>query len=185
MRRIAFTALLMTAAVSGEALTLPFLSPRVTIEYDHAAPLSRRTYSWGGVRLAVPKYGTAIQGAADKYLQARGWQLLPSGGSATVFATGDVQGIEELDQGYGQDNWGVGQWGPQGLGGGWNPTYGEATVNALATAESHLVLDIFDTNSHRLLFRGVTGEDLSGTEKKNVKGLTGRVKQMFKKFPPK
>ncbi len=183
MRRFALAALLMTAVVSSEAL--PFLSPPVTLEYDHTAPLAGRTYSWGGVRLAVPKYVPVIQGAVDKYLQARGWQLVPSGGSATVFATGDVQGIDELDQGYKEDGWGVGQWRAQGLGPGWAPTYGQATVNALATAESHLVVDIFDTGSHKLLFRGVTGEDLSNSEKKNAKNLSGQMKRMFKKFPPK
>ncbi len=135
--------------------------------------------------MSVPAYEPAVRAATDKYLQARGWTLMPSGGSATVFGMGNVRGEPQIESSYAQGGWGAGQWGPQGLGPGWSPNFGQAAATALSTPESHLVLDIFDRPSRRLLFRGVAAEDLSGTEKQNTKRITGSVKQMFRKFPPK
>ena len=165
-----------------------FLNPPITTtESDSAAALQRRTYSWGEVHMAVPQYEPVVRAAVDKSLQKLGWQLVPSGGSATVFALGDVRGEPELEADYTKQGggWGAGQWGLQGLGPGWKPGYGEPTVNALGTSGSHLVIDIFDTPSHKLVFRGVLMEDISGTEKNNTKGLQKIINKTFKKFPPK
>ncbi len=182
-----FAAVALAATLPLQGCFLPFLQPKVTTEYDHSAPLARRTYSWGGVRMEMPQYAPTVRAAVDKDLQKRGWQLAVTGGSATVFAAGGIRGIGELEADSAKQNggWAADQWGLQGLGPGWKPTYGEATINALGTAESHLVVDIFDTGSRRLLFRGVGPDRLSNTEKKNNKGLEESVKLMFKKFPPK
>ncbi len=172
----------------ARAISLPFLHPStVTVESDRSAALARRSYSWGDVHLAVAQYDGTVRAAVDKILAAKGWQLVPSGGSATLFAVGDVRGEAQLVESYSKQGggWGAGQWGWQGLGAGWKPQFGEATVNALATAESHLVVDVFDTASHKLLFRGVMVEDVSGTEKANIKGLQKKLKAMWKKLPRK
>ncbi len=187
-RRFSFwIALVCTLGLGFQAYALPFLSPKVTTEYDHSAPLAGRTYSWGGLHMDVPEYEPAVHAATDKYLQARGWQLAPSGGSATIFVMGNVRGEPQLEKSYIEQGqgWGAGQWSPQGLGRGWAPTYGQATITALSTPESHLVFDIFDTSSHKLLFRGITVEDLSGTEKSNTKRIAQSIKLIFKKFPPR
>ena len=178
-------AVLVAASVAPASLLHPI---QVTTEYDHSAPLGNRSYSWGRVTMQVPLYQSVVQAAIDKDLAARGWQLAPSGGSATLFANGDIRNMQQLESFYsgldGDGGWGEG-WGLHGWGAGWTPYYGVETANAMSTAEGHLVVDIFDSGSHRLLFRGVTGDDLSNTEKKNTEELDKGLKKMFSKFPPK
>ncbi len=161
--------------------------PDVTTEYDGSALLAHRSYSWGRITMQVPAYQGDVKAAIDKDLARRGWQLMPSGGSATVFVAGDVRGEGDVNtfyRGVGGD-WAYQKWSWQGLGTGWKPGHGEPTFNAMTTAENHLVVDIFDKGSHQLLFRGVMGEDLSSTEKENTETLKDSLKRMFKKFPPK
>ncbi len=160
--------------------------PAVTSEYDRSVPLAGRTYSWGEVKLAMPPYSDSVRMAIDSILRKRGWQLAPSGGSVTLFAYGDIRGEAQLTAAYQAFCGGWGQpWSAQGWGPGWKPQYGEATFNALNVPENNLVLDMFDTANHRLLFRGVMKDDLSGTEKKNNKQLKKTVKRLLGKFPPK
>ncbi len=159
---------------------------QITTEYDHSAHLAGRTYSWGRVTMQVPGYQDVVKAAVDKNLRARGWQLVPTGGSATIFATGDISSEPQMTAFYSGPGAGWGQgWGAQGWGPGWKPGYGEPTWNALSRAGNNLVIDIWDTSSRQLLFRGVMDDDLSGVEKKNTKGLEQSLKKMFKKFPPK
>ncbi len=179
--------LVFAAVLPLQGCFLPFFQPKVTTEDDRSAPLVRQTYSWGRVHMETPLYEPTVRAAVDKDLQARGWQLVPSGGSVAVYATGDIRSEAQLESIYGKQGpaWAAGQWGAHGLGPGWKPFYGEATNVALSTAESHLVVDFFDAQNHRLLFRGVAPDRLSGSRKQNTQGLEKALKLMFKKFPPK
>ncbi len=179
-----------TAAAEVQFLGLVLPPPAVTIEYDHSASLVRRSYSWGEIHMAVPQYAGAVRAAIDASLQKRGWQLVPSGGSTVVFAHGDIRGEAQLLAAYGgaspeaAGTW-LQSWTVQGYGPGWKPYYGEAVLNALSVPENNLVVDIFDTSDHRLLFRGVMQDELSAPEKQTTKTLTKTIKRMFSKFPPK
>ena len=182
-------AFLLVAALLGSVLparAIPFLTPKVVIEYDHSAQLVHRTYSWNTVQMAVPLYVDDVKASVDKELKARGWQLVATGGEETLFAIGDVRGDEQLVDFYSkQGNDFKLAWGTQGFGAGWKPGYGVTAINALYLPQNNLVIDIFDSNSHQLVFRGVVGDDLSNTPEKNRKKLGKVVKQLFKKFPPK
>lgn len=188
-RNIFRWAFVLAVALTTEVPTvqaIPFLNPSVTTEYDHSAQFSGRTYSWGDARMPVAAYIDPMKALVDKNLKARGWQLVSSGGSATVFALGDTQDGPQLIAYYADHGGTWAQnWSPQGWGAGWKPGYGELVFNALGTAETHLVVDIFDTGSHHLMFRGVVGEDLSDAEKKNIKKLSDNLKQMLKQLPKK
>ncbi len=181
-------ALVLLPTPAARPIPIPFLrKSTVTVEQDHSASSAHRSYCWGDVHLEVAQYDGAVRAAADKALAAKGWQLVAAGGSATLFATGDVRGEPQLVSSYEKrgGNWGQGQWSFHGLGTGWTPQFGEATVNALATADSHLVVDIFDTSTHTLLFRGVMVENISGTEKANTKNLQKGVASIVKKLSSK
>ena len=188
MHRKTLSAIVAAVLLTGTASqALPFLpSTPIFTEYDHSAQLVRRTYSWGDLRMEVPLYTSVIRAAVDKNLAARGWQLVATGGSTTIFGTGNVRSETQLDDFYKStgagwaQNWGWNGWGP-----GWKPGYGEFTSNGMNRPESHLVLDIFDTGSHKLLFRGVMAADFSSTQKKIEKKFQTNLKKMFKKFPPK
>lgn len=173
---------LALAGLSGCSLLNPI---HVTTGYDHSAPIARRSWSWAQVKMAVPQYEEPVKAAISKELARRGWQYTPSGGNATVFVWGDIQGQAQLDkdyQAYGAE-W-LPPWGPHGLGDGWaKDTYGDATHIAMGLPGNNLVVDIFDTGSHRLFVRGVGEDDLAGTPKVNIKRLQKVIHKMLGNLP--
>ncbi len=74
--------------------------------------------------------------------------------------------------------WGWGGWGGFGSGG-----FGDATTQVENQRVNHLVLDIFSSSSHKLLFRGVADGDLSNNSEKNSESLGKDLQEMFRKFP--
>jgi Domain of unknown function (DUF4136) len=163
------------------------LGGNVRTDYDHGANFTQyHTYSWGKVQTSIPFYATRIKQAVDQRLQAKGWQLVPSGGAVTIFATDNVHNQQEvqtfydgLGGGWG-GGWGWGGWGWGGLGG-----FGDATTTTTNQQTGNLVIDIFDGTSKNLLWRGLGTEDLSANANKNTKSLDGDINKMLKDFPPK
>src|SRR5580698_2922517 len=92
-------ATLAAALVIGAVATA--FATNVRTDYDHTANFSQyKTYSWGTVQTADPFYGPRIQQAVDSQLQARGWKLVPTGASVTVFATDNVHNQKQVQTYY-------------------------------------------------------------------------------------
>jgi hypothetical protein len=162
----------------------------VRTDYDHSANFSQyNTYSWGKVTTSNPFYVTRIQQAVDKQLQAKGWQLTPSGGAVTVFATDQIHSQQEIQTMYDGlgGGWGLGWgWGAWGWSGGWaGPELGTSTTTTTDQQVSNLVIDLFEGSSKKLLWRGLATEDLSSNASKNTKTVDSDIDHMFKSFPPK
>ena len=47
-----------------------------------------------------------------------------------------------------------------------------------------LVVDLFDTNTAKLIWRGSASDTLSDKSDKNIKTLNSDVQRMFEHFPP-
>lgn len=172
----------------------------VRTDYDHNAKFENiHTYSWGKVKTSNPLYKDRVKAAVDKDLQAKGWQLVPSGGNATVFATDMVKTEQEAETMYsGMDDdmdgalgvgwgggWGWGGWG-DGFGDGYGMDgFGDSTTTIHNQRVAKLVVDVFDHSTHKLMFRGVADNDLGNNSNKNTKNMDKDVNQMFKNFPPK
>ncbi|HTD55341.1 MAG TPA: DUF4136 domain-containing protein [Silvibacterium sp.] len=182
--------------VSAAAVVLFFTSAvaafagNVRTDYDHGVNFAQyHTYSWGKVQTSDPFFVDRVKQAVDKELQAKGWQLLPSGGSVTVMATDNVHNQKEVQTVY--DGWGGGWgggwgWGGWGWGGWAGPGgFGDATTTTTNQPVAHLVVDLFDSGSKNLLWRGLATEDLSSNANRNTKSLDSDVGKMFKDFPPK
>ena len=177
-------------------ISLVALADNVRTDYDHGVNFSQyRTYSWGTVKTADPFFASRIQQAVDKQLQSKGWQLLPSGGAVTVFANDNLHNQKETQtfyDGMGGDwgpGWGGGWgWGGWGWGGGWagpGGGIGEATTSTTTQTVGNLVIDLFESSSKNLLWRGLATADLSTNAEKNTKSLDNDIPKMFKGFPPK
>ena len=67
------------------------------------------------------------------------------------------------------------------LGGG----LGEATTTTDTYRVGTLVVDLFDTKSKKMIWRGSASDTLSDKSSKNIKNLNKGVEKMFKDFPPK
>ena len=160
----------------------------VRTDYDHSINFTQyNTYSWGKVQTSNPFYVSRIQQAVNQHLQAKGWQLMPTGGAVTIFATDNIRNqrqVQTMYDGLG-GGWGYGWgWRSWGWGGGWaDPTY--STTTTTSRPVSNLVIDLFDGSSKKLLWRGLATEDLSSNADKNTKMVDNDINNMFKNFPPK
>jgi hypothetical protein len=45
-------------------------------------------------------------------------------------------------------------------------------------------VDVFDSHTKKLIWRGTDSDDLSANADKNIKKLAKDIETMFKKFPP-
>jgi hypothetical protein len=178
------------AALAGAALLLSAacaFADDVKTDFNHQTDFSSyHTYSWGTVQMADPMAVDRVKHAVDDALQQKGWQEVPSGGQVTIMVKGQIRNEQELETFYDGlgGGWGGGwRWG----GWGWGPGggFGESTTTVNNVPEGHLIVDIFDTQTKQLVWRGISSAELSSNPDKNRKKLYGDVEKMFKKFPPK
>jgi hypothetical protein len=76
------------------------------------------------------------------------------------------------------------------FGGGWGwrwggfDGFGTATTTEQTYKVGTLVVDLFDTNTKKLIWRGSAMDTLSDKSEKNIKNLDKGVEKMFEHFPP-
>jgi hypothetical protein len=152
------------------------LTAKVTTDYNKKVNFENyKSYSWLDVK-ADPLWTDRIRDAVDKELTAKGWAKVASGGDASVAAFSSRKSQQRIETFY------------TGFGGGWY-WRGFDDGTAVTTVEDvpvgTLVVDIFDTPTKKLIWRGVATEALSDKPEKNEKKLEKAVEEMFKNFPPK
>ena len=153
------------------------LAAKVTTDYSHTADFSHySTYSWLDVKAGDPLWPDRIMSAVDSQLAAKGWSKVPAGGDASVAAFGSTHIQPRLETFY------------TGYGGGWfwrGFGDGMAVTNVENIAVGTLVIDVFDSPTKKLIWRGVASDALSDKPDKNEKKMEKAVEDMFKRFPPK
>jgi hypothetical protein len=146
----------------------------VKTDYDHEANFSQyKTYSWIGVpKASNDLWAERITRDVDGELAAKGWTKVESGGDARVSAFGRTENRQTIETYY------------NGYGGGWMwRGFGGATTFVDNTPVGTLVVDIFDNQTKKLIWRGWSSDTLSTNVSKNEKKLEKAVEDMFKKFP--
>jgi hypothetical protein len=78
------------------------------------------------------------------------------------------------------DNFGGG-WGWRG---GFGDGFGDATTTESTYKVGTLVVDLFDSNTKKLIWRGSASDTLSDKSDKNIKNLNKGVEKLFDRFPP-
>jgi hypothetical protein len=158
--------------------SLRVFGAQITTDYDHSANFSQyKTYSWLKVQAGDSLWEDRIKQDVDAQLSAKGWTKVDSNGSATISAfqsTHDQQTLETFYDGFG------GGWRWRGFGGG----DGMATTTTDVTKIGTLVVDIFDSHTQKLIWRGKQSDALSSNPDKNEKKLSKDLASMFKRFPP-
>ena len=149
---------------------------KVITDYNHNVDFTQyKTYSWIEVKASDPLWTDRTKSAVDSELQSKGWTKAPGVGDASLAAFGSTHEQPRLETFY------------TGLGGGWfwrGFGDGIATTTVDNIPVGTLVLDIFDTPTKKLIWRGVANDVLSDKPEKNEKKLEKEVKSMFKDFPP-
>ena len=152
---------------------------QVKTDYDRSADFSQyKTYSWEHVKTKDTLDVDRIKSAVNAALAAKGWTKVDSGGDVSVVAMEITQNQQTLNTFY--DGFGGG-WGWRRFGGG---GFGEATTTTETYRVGTLVVDLFDTKSKKLLWRGTSSDTLSNNSEKNIKNLDKGVEKLFKQFPP-
>ena len=181
-----FRTALASAAVTAALSAMPTLHAQsVSTDYDHHAQFENyHTFSFAKVQTDNPLYQQRIREDITADLQSHGLQLVPSGGDLAITAIGGVHDKQQYNSFYSGLGPGFGYRGWGGWGGGWG---GDGVTNTTVeeVPVGTLVVDLYDTNTHNLVFRGRATEDLHKNEEKNIALVQKSVDKMFDKFPPK
>lgn len=153
-------------------------SKNVHTDYDHNVNFANfHTYSWGTVTTSNPLYVQRIKDAINPDLQAKGWQLVPSGGDVTIMAVGSSQDqkvYQTFYNGLGAEDY---YWGFGGMG------------RSMTTVRSYkvgtLVVDMYDAKNKHIIWRGTASGDISNSPNENQQRFDKAIDQMLKNFPPK
>lgn len=150
---------------------------QVKTDYDRSANFAKyKTYSWEKVKTKDPLDADRVKSAVNGALAAKGWTQVDSGGDVSIVAIEMSHNQQTLDTFY------------NGFGGGWRwrgfGGFGEATTTTETYKVGTLVVDLFDTQTKTLIWRGSASDTLSNNSEKNIKNLDKGVEKMFKHFPP-
>ena len=115
--------------------------------------------------------------AVNAALTEKGLTPVESGGDIAIVAMEMTKNQQTLNTFY--DGFGGG-WGWRRFGGG----FGDATTTTENYKVGTLVVDLFDANTKKLIWRGSSSDTLSDKSDKNIKELDKDVKKMFDHFPP-
>jgi hypothetical protein len=170
-RKVSLLGLGALMLIAGMALA------KVTTDYDHDANFSKyRSFSWVmEPHTKNPLMKDRIVEAINQELRAKGLTLVENGGSLDIAAHAATKEEKTLQSFYdGFPGWG------------WNSRFGGTTTVTVDTYEvGTLVVDLFDSSTKQVVWRGVATDTISDDPDKNTKKLHEDVADMFKKFPPK
>ena len=174
MQKVAFGLIGLMFLFAGVAS-----AQQVKTDYDRGTNFAQyKTYSWENVKTKDQLDVDRIKSAVNAVLATKGWTQVDSGGDASIVAmeiTSTQQTLNTFYNGMG------GGWGWRRFGGG---GFGEATTTTDTYKVGTVVVDLFDTKTKQLIWRGNASDTLSNNSDKNIKNLDKGVDKMFKKFPP-
>ena len=166
--------MLASAGIALLSATVLF-AQQVKTDYDRSADFSQyKTYSWEKVQTQDPLWVNRIKEAVNADLTAKGCMAVESGGNVAIVAMDMTKNHQSLNTYY--DGFGGG-WG-------WGGGFGDATTTTENYKVGTLVVDLFDANTKKLIFRGSSSDTLSDKSDKNIKNLDKGVQKMFDHFPP-
>ncbi len=174
---------ILTTTFFGVALTgTPILAQTVTIDYDHGVNfLKLKTFTWDKVHATDPNVEDRITIAANRDLAGRYMSPAGQGGDVTitaVFATQDKQEYTDFYTAVSDISWQRG-WGSGGF------LDNAATLHDVPL--NTLIIDMYDTKTHKLVWRGMVTEPtiVTGSEDKKDNSIDKEVTMLISKFPPK
>ena len=159
----------MTFLFAGKAS-----AQQVKTDYDREANFGQyKTYSWEQVKTKNGLDVDRIKSAINAQLAAKGWTQVPSDGGISLVAIEATKNEQTLNTFY------------DGFGGGWRwGGFGDATTTTNTYQVGTLVLDMFDTQTKKLVWRSSASDTLSDKTDKNIKNLNKAVQKMLQHFPP-
>jgi Domain of unknown function (DUF4136) len=154
-------------------------------DWNHSVDFSHfHSYSWGSIKVSNGFDADRIKQAVNGNLQTKGWQEVPNGGQVTIDVVDQIHNEQEAETFY------------AGLGGGWGGDWGwdrwswsGSEPGGFGTAtrtvpESHMVIDMFDSQSKKLLWRGISQREIQDNPDRNQKRIIDNIDRLLYSFPP-
>ena len=168
-------------ALFGVAIaSAPVLAQTVTVDYDHSVNfLKFKTYTWEKVHATDPGVEDRITIAVNRDMGGRYMTEAPKGGDVTITAVDATQDKQEFSTFYNS----------LGSDYSWQRPWGSGFLDSQAALEdiplNTLVIDMYDTKTHKLLWRGTVTEPMAGSEDKKDNTIDTAVTLLISKYPPK
>lgn len=145
----------------------------IRTDYDHAADFTKyRTYKWlNQPRTRNPLMRDRIIADINVEMNLKGLELDQTGGTLGIAAHAATREERTLDTFYS----GMGGWRWGGI--------GTATTQVITYEVGTLVVDLFDTATKQVIWRGTATGTVSDNPEKNTKQVQKAVQQMFKQCP--
>jgi len=160
LQRVVFVLIGMMFLFAGKSS-----AQQVKTDYDRSVNFGQyKTYSWERVKTQDPLFVDRIKSSVNSALAAKGWTQVDSGGDVSIVAIEITRNQQTLNTFY------------DGLGGGWRwGGFGQATTTTETYKVGTLVVDLFDTKTKKLVWRGMSSDTLSNNSDKNIKNLNKGV----------
>jgi len=164
------------AAMAGA----PILAQTATIDYDHSVNfLKFKTYTWEKVHATDPGVEDRITIALNRDMGGRYMTEVAKGGDVTITAVEATQDKQEFTTFYNS----------LGSDYSWQRPWGSGFLDSQATLSdipvNTLVIDMYDTKTHKLLWRGSIAGPLEGSQDKMNNAIDKEVTVLISKYPPK
>ncbi len=184
---------LSTALIAAAMLPLStvLVAQKVSTDYDHKTDFSRyHTFSVYRVQASNSLVEGRLRDNITEALQQKGWQQVPQGGDIAVTAIGSVHDVQQYNtfyDGIGGGGYGFGGWrGRYGYGGwGGGSGFGDSQTTVQNIPVGNLVVDLYDSSTHQLVFRGMATDQLSSKAEKNARKGERAIDKIFDKLPNK
>lgn len=151
------------------------LAQTVYVDYNHNVDFTKfKTYAWG--QNANPNaiqdsiLMQSAQQEIESQLTAKGLQKVQESQNPDLI----VVTSSGLKQQTSYNEWGTGGWAWGG---------GMASITPETTNVGTLVVDLYDANGKKMVWRGISQGALSTKGEKNEKKLSKAIDKMFKKYP--
>jgi hypothetical protein len=148
------------------------MAQQVSVNYNHSQSFAQyHTYAWGDAdknRTANSILAQVAQQDINAQLQAKGLQMVQENQNPDLIVTagGGAQQVTSYTA-----------WGTRGIGGGMGQITPEQSV------EGTLVVNLYDTKTKSLVWRGIAEKSLEKSGEKNQKNLEKAIEKMFKQWP--
>ncbi len=144
----------------------------VSVNYNHSQSFAGyHTYAWGSNNANQVKDSILAQVAhqdLDSALQGKGLKLVQENENPDLIVTANG-GMKEQTS--------YSAWGMRGIGGGMGGITPEQNVSGT------LIVDLYETKSQSLIWRGIAQNALSNNGNKNQQLVAKAVQKMFKQWP--
>ncbi len=178
--------LLLRLAIFGLLLTFTLAAQKVGYNFDDEADFSSyKTFSWvkiGGAVVVDDLSDRQIKEAIAAELGTKGLQPAADG-DGDLHLGYQVSVDQQQQMNTMGTNWGAGPM--------WRGGYGGMGMGSSTTTVSNInvgtfVLDIYDVEAHRLVWRGTATRTMSNTTnaKKKAKRIDKGVTKLLKSYPP-